>query len=315
MDLEGELRKSISEDELEKLIKEKIKSFYGLLTREAAVRLIAKERGMLKEEEKSYQLTDIPKGERKIRFTAKIKKIWPVAAYSSGKKSRVLEMDDKTATKPLILWNEDVDLVKGLRVGDEIAVRGAYERSGELHLGYSGTMEVVNKAQFSDLSNLNEGDSVHLRGVISGIEGHDKFVRNGRTIPGFSFLISDGKSERRCVIFEGLDRANKIELSDETIVEGATVKNGNIEIDESTRLLVRRLKDMLIGQIKKLECNREKLLVEIGNREIILDRENALKFFSVEVAEDISLSTVTDLKKELLLNTKVAIKEKDGQIQ
>lgn len=314
MDLESKLRESIPENELEETIKEKIKSFHGLLTREVAMRLIAKERGLLKEEEKEYKLNEIPKNEKKIKFKAHIKKIWPVAQYSSGKKSRVVEVEDGTTTKPLILWNDDTELVKGLRVRDEIVVKGTYERGGELHLGYSGQIEVANKAGFSDLSQLDEGAVVHLRGIITAIEGHDRFVINGTQAPGFSFMISDGKTERRCVIFEGLGRANKIELNDETIIEGAVVKNSNIEINECTRLLVRRIKNMLIGTVKNMGCVDEKLMVEVGERKVTLDRENAMKFFGVHVAEDIMLSTVTELKERSILNTKVAIKEKDGQI-
>ncbi|MFH1520086.1 MAG: hypothetical protein ABID61_00405 [Candidatus Micrarchaeota archaeon] len=314
MDLESKLRESISEDELEKTIKEKINSFHGLLTREVAMRLIAKERGLLKEEEKNCKLAEIPKNERKIRFSAHIKKIWQVAEYSSGKRSRVIEVEDETTTKPLVLWNDDVDLVKGLRIRDEINVKGTYERNGELHLGYSGSIEVVNKAGFSDLSDINEGDVVHLRGIISTIEGHDKFIVDGRSTPGFSFMISDGKIERRCVIFEGIGRANKIELNDETIIEGAVVKNSNIEINDGARLLIRRVKNMLMGEVKKIECVDEKLHVEVGERKVTLDRENAMRFFNVQVADDVKLSTITELKERSILNTKVAIKEKDGQI-
>lgn len=314
MDLEVELLKILEKEELEKTIKEKIKSFHGLLTREVAMRLLAKERGLLKEEEKKYRLAEIPKNEKKVGFSVHIKKIWQVAEYSSGKKSRVVEVEDETAVKPLVLWNDDVELVKGLRVRDEITVKGAYERSGELHLGYSGSIVVANKASFSDLAEMEEGEIVHLRGVVSAVEGNDKFIINGKQTPGFSLMISNGKMERRCVIFEGLDRAKKIELDDEIIIEGAIVKNGNVEINADARLLVRRIKNMLIGTVKKMECVGEKLHVEVGERKVTFDRENALRFFNIQIAEDIMLSTITELKEGVILNTKVAIKEKDGQI-
>ncbi|MFH1785682.1 MAG: hypothetical protein ABH842_04605 [Candidatus Micrarchaeota archaeon] len=314
MDLEDELRKSMTEQKLEELIEEKIKSFHGLLTREVAVRLIAKENGLLKNEEKFYKLADIPKGEKRIGFNARIKKIWPIAEYSSGKKSRVIEVDDKTATKPLILWNDDIELSKEIRVNDEIKVTGVYERNGELHFGYSGKIKILNKAEFSELSELDEGEYAHLRGMISSIEGYDKFVADGRTTDGFSFFISDGKTERRCVIFGGMDRAKKIEPKDEIIIENAMIMNGNVRIDESTRILLRRLKNMTIGEIKEIKQDDGNLVVKIGEEEKILNRENALRFFNVEIADDIDLSTIIDLKKELLLNSKVAIKEVDGKI-
>jgi hypothetical protein len=160
---------------------------------------------------------------------------------------------------------------------------------------------------------------VHLRGVINKIEGPDQFVFEGKTISGFSFFLSDGKTERRCVIIGAIGRAGKIELDDETIIENAKVSNDNVWIGESTRLLLRRLKNMMIGEVRKMECRIEgdgceKLVVVIGNREATWDRENALRFLGVDVADDISLCTISDLKKEAILNTKVAIKEAEGKI-
>jgi hypothetical protein len=56
MDLEAELRKEISEDQLELQIAQKIESFHGFLTKDVAIRLIAKENGLLKEKAKEYKL-------------------------------------------------------------------------------------------------------------------------------------------------------------------------------------------------------------------------------------------------------------------
>lgn len=220
MELEPELLKSLSRDALEKEVADRISSFHGLLTREVALRLIAKEMGLLKDEEREYALADIPKGARKIRFSATVRKVWPVATYSSGKRSRVVEVTDAGSSAPegrmpaaahetvmpLVLWNDDVELADGLRTRDRISVRGAYEKGGELHLGYSGALEVSHKAAFSDLGSLEEGQEVHVRGFITAMEGHGSFVRGGRTVKGFAFTLSDGSNERRCVMLEGLGR-------------------------------------------------------------------------------------------------------------
>jgi hypothetical protein len=324
MDLDAELRKVLSEDELEEQVKEKIKSFHGLLTREVALRLIAKEKGLLSgEEEKICRLNDVPKAGKKITFTAHVKKIWPVAKYSSGKQSRVVEVDDDTVTKPLVLWNQDVDIIKSIRTKDEIRVKGAYEKGGELHLGYNGSIEIVNKSGFSDFSELKDGESAHIRGLITSIDGPDRFVIDGKTVSGFSFMVSDGRSERRCVIIGSITRAGKIKTEDEVIIENARVDNGNVLIGDETRLLMRRLKDMIIGEVKRIRCEdssveedgkHEKLFVKIGEHDVVWNRENALRFLDVQIADDIMISTVTALKKESLLNTKVAIKETNGII-
>jgi hypothetical protein len=316
MDLEAELLKSLSRDELEGRIAERIKSFHGFLTREVALRLIARDMGLLKSEERAYRLADIPKGEKRITFRAKVRKIWPIASYSSGKRSRVVEVSDDTGTRPLVLWNEDVGIASGLRLKDEIDVRGAYEKGGELHLGYSGSVAVSERAGFSELPDLGEGDAVHVRGFVKGIEGQDRFVRRGREETGFSFMLTDGQSERRCVIFEGLGRAGRLQPGDEVVIEGGVVEKGNITLDAQARLLYRRSSGMLLGEVKGLECSDDTLIAEVGERRISLDRQNALRFLGVDVADDIALSTVVSLKKDKLLNNRIAVKieEKDGQI-
>ncbi|NYZ74183.1 hypothetical protein H0O00_03505 [Candidatus Micrarchaeota archaeon] len=318
MDAEAELLKTMTADELEAALSAKIESFHGLLTREVALRLIAKEKGMLKEEERDYRLADIPKGARRFGFSAAVKKVWPMATYSSGKRSRVVEVVDESAGggKPLVLWNDDVELAKSLRSKDEIRVKGAYERGGELHLGYGGMLEVTRKAAFSSLAELNDGETVHLRGAVSAIEGYDSFIRDGKKIRGFSFMLSDGRNERRCLVVDGTARAERLKVGDEALIEGANVSNGNIEIGASTRLLMRRAGEMLLGEIKELRCEDETLKADVGGREVTLGRESALRFLGVGVAGDIALATVVGLKKESLLNTRIAVKieEKDGQI-
>jgi hypothetical protein len=318
-DIEAGLRKALSEEELERRVAGKIESFHGFLTRDAAVRLVAKEAGLLKSEERAYRLADIPKGERRIAFSACVKKVWPAASYSSGKKSRVVEVQDASGAKPLVLWNDDTALADRLRARDTVSVHGAYEKNGELHLGYSGTLTVADKAAFTDLEdagNMGGGRPVHVRGAVSRVEGYDGFVQGARTVQGFSFFVSDGRHERRCVILGGLGRADRIRPDDEIIIENAAVgDSGNIEIREESRMLSRRPKEMLLGEVTALECPGEALTVRVGGREARLERESALRFLGVQAAPDIALSTVVDLKKGSLLNTRIAVRieEKDGR--
>jgi len=323
MDAEAELLKALGKDVLEEEVAAKVRSFHGLLTREVALRLIAKDKGLLRDEEREYRLAEIPKGARKVRFNASVKKVWPVATYASGRKSRVVEVADGGIVMPLVLWNADIELSRGLRSRDRISVRGAYEKGGELHLGYSGTLMVEEKAGFSDMTSLEEGHEVHVRGFVSAIEGFGSFIRNGKMAHGFAFTLSDGKSERRCVMTEGLGRADVLKVGDEVLVEDGLVSRGNLDISAS-RLLTRRKSEMLLGKVVKLEWGEressgrkeETLVVGVEGRELVLDRPNALKFLGVDVAGDIALSTVAALKKDSLLNSRIAVRiaNKDGRI-
>src|SRR5208283_2535173 len=313
MDLESELLKSLPIEELESLVSERIKSFQGLLTRDVALRLIAKEKGLIKaEEEKEYALGQIPRGAKKVTFRATVSRIWPVAEYASGKRSRVVEVSAEGTTMPLVLWNQDTELGKGIRLKDEIIVKGAYESNGEMHLGYSGKIEVSKHATFSELGSLVEGERAHVRGFVSKVSGYGAY-RNSRA---FMFTLSDGENQAQCIVLEGPERAGNLHEGDEVILEGAQVKEGKLLIDDSSRMHMRRTKEMLIGEIKTLECDGEKLITKVGERTLSLDRQNALRLIQVEAADDIALSTIVSLKKHALINTKIAMKaqEKDGQI-
>ncbi len=316
MDAEAELRKSVPEAELEKLVADKIRSFHGFLTRDVALRLIAKDRGLLRQEEQRYMLADIPKGAKRVSFSASVRKVWPVAEYSSGKRSRVVEVKDDSGVRPLVLWNDDVELARGMRLKDRLEVSGAYEKGGELHLGYSGRVEVAEKAAFVPLSELKEGDRAHVRAFVSAIEGPDSFVRDGREERGFSFMVNDGASERRCVVFEGAGRASKLQLKDEVMIEGARIRNGNIELDNESRLLYRRVSDMIFGTVADIGCVGERMRIKVDGTETVLERQEALKLLRAPVADDIALSTVVSLKKGSVLNTRIAVRieRRDGHI-
>ena len=314
MDLEAELLKTMNKDDLEVEVKQKINSFHGFLTRDVALRLIAREKGIIKE--RSYSLGEIPSGEKKITFTAIVKKLWPVATYSSGKQSRVIEVSDNSGSKPLIFWNKDIELTKNFRIGDEIAVKGAYEKNNELHIGYGGKVEVVKKAPLTPLAELADGENVHVRGIIDSIEGYDSFVKGIQTVRAFAFLVSDGENKKRAVILEEPERGEMLKDGYEVLIENASVETGNIELGAGSKILARDTKNMLIGKIKSIEGNDQGIKVNIGGRDAAFDRENALKFMDASVADDIGLSTVLALKKESLLNKGIAFKiqEKDGQI-
>ncbi len=313
MDVEAELLKDISRDELEIQIRQKIEAFHGFLTRDVALRLIAKERGLLKEKERACRLADVPKGARKISIKAKVKRVWPVADYASGKRSRVVEVQDDSGVMPLVFWNDDIKITDRLRSRDVIEARGLYERNGELHFSYSGRVDVQEHAPFTPLDQLADGEMVHVRGIVNRIEGYDSFVHGMNTSRAFSFIITDGKNERRAVIWEEPKRGEKLKEGDEVLIEDGLVSKDNIDLSSDARILARR--NMLTGEVTRLECEGEVLYADIGGKELTLERRNALRLLGVEVADDITLPTVVALKKDKLLNNRIALKIEDGQVK
>ncbi|NYZ77509.1 hypothetical protein H0O02_04325, partial [Candidatus Micrarchaeota archaeon] len=118
MNPEEALRSVMSEGEIEDAVQERIEKFHGFLTREVALKLIAKEKGLLKEEEKIVKLAGLTPEMKKATIIVSVERIYPVAKYKADKKSRRVLVKDESAERTLVLWNEDVDITAKMRTGD-----------------------------------------------------------------------------------------------------------------------------------------------------------------------------------------------------
>jgi hypothetical protein len=313
MDYEELILKTLSAEQLEESVATKIAAFHGLLTREVALKLIAKEKGLLPDEEKNIKISEIEKGARKISLQASIKKIWPIVQYKSGKKSRVIELEDETGSIAVVLWNDDTGLGNTLRSKDQVLLKGAYERNEELHLGHSGTIEIKEKAAFSDLSALSADEYAHVRGYISRIDGFDKYVDERAAKFGFSFYVSDGVKDVQVIIWGKPGRGSNLAQGDEIIIENALEKNGRLELSDEARILTRRKEKMLLGKLEEMSEEDGSLKVKVDGKEVKFDRENGLKFMKVDLASDIMMRTALKLKKEFLINQNIAIRIKETE--
>ena len=300
------LREKLSQEQLEDTLQEKIRQFQGLLTREVALKIIAKEQGLLKEEERFFMLNEVPKQAKRVSAIASIARINPMKTYPSRNKSRTIVLKDDSGTMPLTLWNDDIELLKRLKIGDRIEIKDAYEKNGELLLSYKGTISLVEEAAFIPLDQVAGYDDVVVRAKIEKIEGEKKYSRDGKENAFFSFWISDGNASARCIIWDSIGRAKSFEVDDEIILENAKVKNGELHVNARSRMLVKKAKG-LHGILKSMECEDEKLKLEIDGKPITLDRSEALKLLGTDVAPDISLATIVMLKKQSLLNKYIVI--------
>ncbi|NYZ77236.1 hypothetical protein H0O02_02885, partial [Candidatus Micrarchaeota archaeon] len=124
----------------------------------------------------------------------------------------------------------------------------------------------------------------------------------------FVFLLSDGSNEIECAITKDVHRGNALKEGDEAMVEGAIVREGRAEIGEHSRIFIRRKEKILMGRILDMGCSDDMMRVVVGSEKLEFDRENALRFMGVSIADDIALRTVVTLKKDALLNTNVSMK-------
>ena len=114
------------------------------------------------------------------------------------------------------------------------------------------------------------------------------------------------ESSIECIIYSAEERSKNLQIGDELIIEDAELTDRLIWIGSGTKILSRRPKEMLIGKIEKIECvgsdSHAMLNVVVSGKEVSFERELALSFLGVKVAEDIALETIVTLKKESLLS-------------
>lgn len=314
MDAHSSLLEKLGKDELEQRISSKIKSMHGFLTKEAAIRIIFNE---LRIPGEKAQLSEISEGANRSVISARISSILPIQQFESGKKMRKILLSDSSGERELKLWNADVDALNNVHLGDLVELSGIYCKNNELSLGYSGSMKVTESASFTNLDSILslEGSKVNVRGFVESADGRREFEKNGEKKKISSFTLSDGKNKARAVIWEISERGASLSIGSEVKIENALSRNGELHIDSSSRILVKKKKDGLRGKVESISADQESLKLSINGKEHQFNRADALFIFNSPVAQDISLQTIAELKKPALIGKEVFIEIKDGKPQ
>ena len=307
-EIEGKLEELLGKENLENEINRKITEFNGLLTREVAVRIIAKEKNLLKFTENEVSIAEIKPGMRNISIKGDINAIYQEMRYISGKISRSIVIKDSTGQIFLKFWENDVKRILGLGISDFVKVKGANEKNGELNFGYGCNIEVLEKAQTDSLDNLEENKTGKLRGLVGSVSGRQKYFNKEI----FVFFLSDGKgeNEKECVMWEDINRGKMVEKGDEVILENVLFRNKKINITSRSRILLKKSKT-LRGRISEIDFRNEMLYLNIEGKEIFLERQKALELLGLTVKEDIRFETIVKLKKDYLINTFITIPNVD----
>jgi replication factor A1 len=153
---EIEKQTDVSRDELLKKINQKCEQLSGLITKEGAAHLIARELGIDLPEEtrKQLQIKNIVSGMKNVNVIGRIIKISPINEFerSNGKKGKVVNLfvADDTSYFRLPLWNDQVKLIEeeAVKFGDTIQIFNGISKENifgdiEISLGRFGGIRQV----------------------------------------------------------------------------------------------------------------------------------------------------------------------------
>jgi len=223
---------------LETAVKEKIDSFGGLLTREAATMLICQENGI--STERKLRLSAARASLLPFSFSARVDRIFPIQQFPGGTMRTVrLHISDKSGEATLVLWNEQAKLVEGnLLSGDSIECTGAYVRAGEISISRNGNIASVGAACTAKISDLPRG-VCNVSGLVEKVEGIRSYrdSRTGEEKTMNSFSICNEGTCVRVVAWSLPEGAHLPKQGESVVLENATFRNGELHLNEFSRIV------------------------------------------------------------------------------
>ncbi|XRO75420.1 single-strand DNA-binding protein Rpa [Methanocaldococcus sp. 28A] len=212
---------NISEEELDEMIKEKIKEFGGILLKDAALMMIAKEHGIDidKKEVEEFSIKDIEEGQINVEITGIVTDVSDVKTFtrkdgSEGRYRKII-IADKSGTIRMTLWDELADM--DIKVGDILKIKRARARKWNNRMELSSTSETkIEKLEnyegeipeikdIYDIGELSPGMTATFEGeVISALPIKEFKKADGSLGRLKSFIVKDETGSIRVTLWDEL---------------------------------------------------------------------------------------------------------------
>jgi len=168
---------NMPEEKVRKLIEEKEEELSGLVSKEGAAYIVARETGLslIKETKRRLKIGSIVSGLRSVDVVARIMSMFPARDFEkNGKKGSVanIMLGDDTGMIRMSLWNDEIQKINGLKEGDVIKVTKGYTKvdyknEPELRLGKGRIEKVDEEVGLPDKKEMRKDFSVAKRSNIS----------------------------------------------------------------------------------------------------------------------------------------------------
>ncbi|CAB3287220.1 Replication factor A [Methanocaldococcus lauensis] len=211
----------ISEEELDRMIREKIEDYGGILLKDAALMMIAKEYGIgfEKESVEEFSIKDIEEGQINVEIVGVVTDVSDVKSFkkkdgSVGKYRRIM-LADKTGSIRVTLWDDLTDI--DIKVGDVIKIKRARARKWNNILELSSVPETkIEKLENynGELPKIKESYKINelVPGITATFEGEvisslpiKEFKRPDGSVGRLkSFIVKDETGSIRVTLWDDL---------------------------------------------------------------------------------------------------------------
>lgn len=295
----------IGEKEAEVKIKERIEGFHGLLTKEAAAKLIVSEMGLIERE--VNKISELVDGMDSVDLEAKIVEIGNIRSFPSGAVLRVLVVSDGSGETSVNFWGDEAKKAGGMHLGDTLEIKKGYVKMGRVNIGYKTTYSIVKKAKVTPVSEVKEGGSFMCMGKVESIEGMkgNAFVFSIEGVP-VSVVNNPSKGEH-------------LQVGDSVLLEGVEYNGAEILVEGKARMLLKKNRDNIFrGKLEGIEWEGDKAVLITGGERFLAEKHVLIKFLNLkDLKEDIDLHMIVKMKlpeitgKDVLMLFK---KGKDGKV-
>jgi ssDNA-binding replication factor A large subunit len=215
-----EKQSNLPRDEILNRIDQKCIALEGLITKEGAAYLVARECGIvLPSSVRKLEIKNIVPGMKNINVSGRIFKISQINEFerSNGNKGRVVNIlvSDGTGFVRVPLWNDQVELVENetIKLGDAIQIVSGMSKENvygdiEISLGKFGTMkkiedteEIPSESELSRRFFTMSSDKAKLKDIVPGsfdIQGTIVQVFKGNFLFGTCPICSTKLDENKC---------------------------------------------------------------------------------------------------------------------
>jgi replication factor A1 len=215
---------------------------------------------------------------RSASIKGKVIRITPISEFKKNDgtegKVRSMTLMDSTGTMRVVFWNEYVDKIEGIKVGENVAITQLTPRVNNLN---SGKYELV--ANHNSTLSKNKEYVVSFKGVITSVDDlRDVTLKSNDKVPVLGFQVSDETDSIRITAW----RDNAIKLSK------------SLQINQSVLL-----KDIKIRNNERFNRKEGTFLgiSEISNidDEIVVIRPNNNKFIGSSFTESQKISKIESI--------------------
>ncbi|MBD3397980.1 hypothetical protein GF412_02320 [Candidatus Micrarchaeota archaeon] len=301
MDYLSVLNEKLGAEEAEAKIKEKTEGFHGLLTKEAAAKLIASEMGLI--ERDFTKVSELVEGMGSVDIKTKIVDIGPLRSFPSGAVLRVLVVSDGSGEASVNFWGDDGKKAGRMHLGDTLEVKKGYVKMGKLNIGYKSTYSVVEKAEAVPVSEIKEGGRFMCTGKVDSIKGRI----------GNSFVFSVEGVPVSVVNYPS--KGNHLQVGDSVLLEGVEFNGGEIVVEGRARMLLKKNRENIFrGKLEGIEWDGNRAVLVADGEKFFAEKHTLIKFLKLkEIKEDIDLHMIVKMKVPGISGKDVLILFKKGK--